>query len=88
MSIKRKGHFAALLHISLTSFLVSYKTEDVTEQKNLQPNSWRTLTQSVTGIDNYCTNQSNYDTPEESEPLSTSGKASIPFQVNINKIRS
>lgn len=37
---------------------------------------WRSLIQSVTGMDDDFTNQSDYDTPtqEESEPQLTSGK--------------
>lgn len=37
---------------------------------------WHSLIQSVTDMDDYCTNQSDYDTPtqEESEPQSTSGR--------------
>lgn len=49
--------------------------------------AWRSLLQSVTGMDDYCTNQSDYDTPtqEESEPRSTSGKARSDCVVHSNK---
>lgn len=38
---------------------------------------WRSLVQSFTDMDDYCTNTSDYDTPtqEDSEPQSASGKA-------------
>lgn len=47
----------------------------------MTPTGSRSLCQSVTGIDDYCVNQSDYDTTsqEESNPLSTSGKASVSF---------
>ncbi len=41
----------------------------------LLPPGWRSLIQSVTDMDDYCTNQSDYDTPTQEESEPTSGKA-------------
>lgn len=40
-----------------------------------RPPGWHSLIQSVTDMDDYCTNQSDYDTPTQEESESTSGKA-------------
>ncbi|XP_078105767.1 uncharacterized protein LOC144517557 [Sander vitreus] len=63
--------------VSIDSDLDSVCTEQVRQHIHRQP-GWRSLIQSVTGMDDYCTNQSDYDTPaqEESEPRSTSGQRS------------
>ncbi|XP_031164738.2 trichohyalin isoform X2 [Sander lucioperca] len=63
--------------VSIDSDLDSVCTEQVRQHIHRQP-GWRSLIQSVTGMDDYCTNQSDCDTPaqEESEPRSTSGQRS------------
>ncbi|XP_045890395.1 myosin-11 isoform X4 [Micropterus dolomieu] len=63
--------------VSIDSDLDSVCTEQVRQHIHKRP-AWRSLLQSVTGMDDYCTNQSDYDTPtqEESEPRSTSGQRS------------
>ncbi|XP_044053052.1 trichohyalin isoform X2 [Siniperca chuatsi] len=63
--------------VSIDSDLDSVCTEQVRQHIHRRP-GWRSLIQSVTGMDDYCTNQSDYDTPtqEESEPQSTSGQRS------------
>ncbi|XP_028433050.1 trichohyalin isoform X1 [Perca flavescens] len=63
--------------VSIDSDLDSVCTEQVRQHIHRQT-GWRSLTLSVTGMDDYCTNQSDYDTStqEESEPRSTSGQRS------------
>ncbi|KAF1389157.1 hypothetical protein PFLUV_G00070540 [Perca fluviatilis] len=63
--------------VSIDSDLDSVCTEQVRQHIHRQT-GWRSLTLSVTGMDDYCTNQSDNDTPtqEESEPQSTSGQRS------------
>ncbi|XP_051279594.1 trichohyalin [Dicentrarchus labrax] len=63
--------------VSIDSDLDSVCTEQVRQHIHRRP-GWRSLIQSVTDMDDYCTNQSDYETPtqEESEPQSTSGHRS------------
>ncbi|TMS03954.1 hypothetical protein E3U43_000843 [Larimichthys crocea] len=63
--------------VSIDSDLDSVCTEQVRKHIHTRP-GWHSLIQSVTDMDDYCTNQSDYDTPtqEESEPQSTSGQKS------------
>ncbi|XP_056232257.1 putative protein tag-278 isoform X2 [Seriola aureovittata] len=59
--------------VSIASDIDSVCTEQVRQHIHRRP-GWRSLIQSVTGTDDYFTNQSDYDTPtqEESEPQSIS----------------
>ncbi|XP_069379843.1 trichohyalin isoform X2 [Paralichthys olivaceus] len=59
--------------VSIASDLDSVGTEQVRQHIHTRP-GWRSLLQSVTGVDDYLTNQTDDDTPtqEESEPQSTS----------------
>ncbi|XP_037634422.1 trichohyalin isoform X2 [Sebastes umbrosus] len=63
--------------VSIDSDLDSVCTEQVRQHIHRRP-GWLSLIESVTGMDDYCTNHSDYDTPtqEESEPRSTSGQRS------------
>ncbi|XP_032371734.1 trichohyalin isoform X2 [Etheostoma spectabile] len=70
---------------------------DVTEHETMRQSStspktrslagWRSLIQSVTAMDDYCTDQSDYatPTPEESKPPSTSGQKSSYGNVHNQK---
>ncbi|XP_029295745.1 trichohyalin isoform X2 [Cottoperca gobio] len=63
--------------VSIDSDLDSVCTEQVRHHIHRRP-GWRALIQSVTGMDDCCTNHSDYDThtQEESKPRSTSGQSS------------
>ncbi|XP_059192770.1 trichohyalin [Centropristis striata] len=61
--------------VSIDSDLDSVCTEQIRQHIHKRP-GWRSLIESVTGMEHYCTNHSEYDTStqEESEPRSTSGQ--------------
>ncbi|KAM8760782.1 uncharacterized protein AB9X84_008727 isoform 4-T4 [Acanthopagrus schlegelii] len=63
--------------VSIDSDLESVCTEQVRQHLHRRP-GWRSLVQSFTDMDDYCTNRSDYDTPtqEDSEPQSASGQRS------------
>ncbi|XP_030273582.1 trichohyalin isoform X4 [Sparus aurata] len=63
--------------VSIDSDLESVCTEQVRQHLHRRP-GWRSLVQSFTDMDDYCTNTSDYDTPtqEDSEPQSASGQRS------------
>nr|XP_033474947.1 trichohyalin isoform X2 [Epinephelus lanceolatus] len=63
--------------VSIDSDLDSVCTEQVRQYIHRRP-GWRSLIQSVTGMDDDCTNHSDYDTPtqEDSEPQSTTAQIS------------